>query len=308
MQEYKIGLNGLNCASCEKIVSRVAAANNAQVKEIDEHTGYVTVVCEENVLDTLKKQFAEKGFVERKIDDSERGDLSRVLNYFSSILSGGQEVIVESTLLNFSLASIAAIILLGTIISFFAANLVEGYNSYVPFFFLTALFSIMAVFSYTHMRCYKKSMSCSVGMMVGMTVGMISGFMAGALIGATNGMFAGSVVGMLLGIGIGVSLGRHCGIMGAMEGIMAGFMAGIMGAMTSIMLFADNLVIFLYIVFGICVVVLAGLSYMMHREAGSALRENLKTNMPNFVIASIVLSAVLIAIMLFGPKAALVYV
>ncbi|HIH09636.1 MAG TPA: hypothetical protein HA254_03105 [Candidatus Diapherotrites archaeon] len=98
MQEYKIGLNGLNCASCEKIVGRVAAANNAQVKEIDEHTGYVTVVCEENVLDTLKKQFAEKGFVERKIDDSERGDLSRVLNYFSSILSGGQEVIVESTL------------------------------------------------------------------------------------------------------------------------------------------------------------------------------------------------------------------
>ena len=151
MQEYKIGLNGLNCASCEKIVGRVAAANNAQVKEIDEHTGYVTVVCEGNVLDTLKKQFAQKGFVERKIDDSERGDIGRVLTYFSSILSGAESVIVESTLLNFSLASLAAVVLLGTIITFFAANLIEGYNSYVPFFFLTALFSIMAVFSYNHM-------------------------------------------------------------------------------------------------------------------------------------------------------------
>jgi hypothetical protein len=47
---------------------------------------------------------------------------------------------------------------------------------------------------------------------------------------------------------------------------------------------------------------------MMYREAGSALRENLKINLPKFVIASIVLIAVLIAIMLFGPKAALVYV
>jgi len=307
LKEYKICLNGLNCASCEKIVNRVAAANNAEVKDIDELNGIVTVVCEETQIEKLKNDLASKGFPERKGPLTARGDPARIVDYLFSVISGSEETHIESKLLNYSLATFALVIFLGTIAFSSAVLPVANIQEYIPFIFLAIIFSIAAIFSYNHMKAYKSLMSCSTGMMVGMTVGMILGFMGGAIIGATNGMFVGSIIGMALGIGAGVSLGRHCGSMGAMEGIMAGFMGGIMGAMTSLMLFTDNVVGFLYFVFAISLAILMGLSYMMHREAGTPPKDSLKIDMPMFIGMAFVLIFVLVLIMFFGPKSAITY-
>ena len=308
MKEYVLGLNGLHCNACEKIIDRGAAQNNASVKDIDERSGFVTITCEESTIGKLKKELELKGFTERRGEvKGPRGDFGRVKDYLFSILSAAPETYVESRLLNYSLASFVLLMLAGIMISFFAAGAIQNFASYVPFFFLSIVFSIIVVFSYNHMLAYKETISCTVGMMVGMTVGMIIGFMSGALIGVTNGMFAGSIVGILLGIGTGVSIGRHCGVMGAMEGIMAGFMAGIMGAMTSVMLISDNLVAFLYIAFVICAIVLFGLSYMMFRETGSAANDALKTGLLKFLATAALFNVFMILIMVFGPKSALAY-
>src|SRR3989338_235507 len=101
-----------------------------------------------------------------------------------------------------------------------------------------------------HIKSYRHTFSCSMGMMAGMTIGMMSGFLLGAIIGATNGMFMGSVYGMFTGMFIGAWITRCCGIMSVMEGLMAGLMGGIMGAMTTVMMLNDNLVLFMTLLFG----------------------------------------------------------
>jgi hypothetical protein len=229
------------------------------------------------------------------------------MSYISSIATGEKHVETERNLINYTLNSLLILIILGSLAySSWLRNLPSGSN-YLPLIVLSILGSISVVFSYYHMMCYRKEMSCTNGMMVGMTVGMIAGFLAGAIIGATNGMFVGSVVGVIIGMLLGGNLGRCCGIMGAMEGMMAGLMAGTMGAMLSVMMINDNLMVFLYFLFAICIVILGALSYMMYREAGAASKNDLNINFSGFVITSILLTAVLVAIMFFGPKGALIY-
>jgi hypothetical protein len=120
-------------------------------------------------------------------------------------------------------------------------------------------------------------------------------------------MFVGSVAGVVFGVILGFTLGKMCGIMGAMEGLMAGLMSGIMGAMTSVMMLNDNLVAFLYFSFGICLVVMGGLSYMMYREIGFSEKNELKTNFIEFAIVCILISSVIVGLMFYGPKRPLVY-
>lgn len=157
------------------------------------------------------------------------------------------------------------------------------------------------------MMCYRKEISCTNGMMVGMTIGMIAGFMCGAIIGATNGMFFGAVVGVIIGMILGCNVGRCCGIMGALEGLMAGLMAGTMGAMLSVMLINDNLIAFMYFLFGCSAIILGGLSYMMYRESGPISNDQLGINFTGFLLASLLLTVVLVAIMFFGPKGSIIY-
>jgi len=150
-------------------------------------------------------------------------------------------------------------------------------------------------------------MTCQNGMMVGMITGMVSGFLIGALIGAANGMFMGSLLGMVFGIGIGLELGRCCGIMGALEGIMAGIMSGIMGAMTSVMLYNDNLLVLLYVLFGFCILVLGGASYMIHREAGKIQLSELNIDMVSFVLYATLFFMFLVMFALYGPKSTITF-
>jgi len=144
-------------------------------------------------------------------------------------------------------------------------------------------------------------------MMVGMTIGMMSGFMLGAIIGATNGMFVGSVAGMLVGMFFGAWAGKWVGIMGLMEGMMAGLMAGLMGAMVSVMMIADNLVPFMYILFASCGVIIAGLSYLIFRESGPLLDEKLVPSFMQLLLFGLIALVFVTALTVFGPKSAIAW-
>lgn len=297
MKDITLDLNGMTCNSCEKLVTIIAEKQGGRVKSINLKTGKVELSIDETQVPSLKQNLAQKGFSEKN-SEVERGNTNRFLAYFSSILANEPHVSNESELFNNSIASLAGLfILFGSLVYF---GIFSFASVYTPIIFLVLLSSVLILFSYSHLLCYAKNLSCMNGMMAGMTIGMISGFLVGLLIGATNGMFIGSVVGILIGSFLGVNIGKCCGIMGALEGIMAGIMAGVMGAMTSIMLLNDNLVPFLYIFFGLCAIVLAGLSYMMYREGGAI--EKQKHTFSDFFIRSTIFSIILTVFILFGPR------
>jgi hypothetical protein len=305
--DFRLELDGMKCESCEKTVRRVAEQNGASVSSVDAKSGTVAFSCEEGAIDAIMSGLMEKGYKQRGAGASPRGNPSRVKDYVFSVIAGDGHVSVEASLLNHGIGSAAVLIALGGI-AFAALSASVPYSgAYVPLLLLLALGSIATIFSYSHMGCYKSSISCMNGMMVGMTIGMMSGFMFGALVGATNGMFMGSVAGMAVGIVLGGNVGRFCGVMGAMEGVMAGLMGGLMGAMTSVMLINDNLVAFLYLLFGVCIFVMGGLSYMMYREAGPAPERGLAAGFGRFFLSCAALSLIIGMMMVFGPKGLVSY-
>ncbi len=157
-----------------------------------------------------------------------------------------------------------------------------------------------------HISAYRARMTCMVGMMLGMTVGMQAGMMLGAVVGATNGFFIGSMAGMLVGVFTGVVAGKGCGVMGTMQGMMAGLMGGTMGPMISVMMFSDHLLWFMPFYMAINVAIMAGMSYMVYEEmveGKEVFRQPL--DFLTFVSACIIIAAVFVIIMVYGPKAPL---
>jgi hypothetical protein len=307
MKESRLELNGMTCDSCDRLIRRVAEQSGAAIKEINIKEGYITVLSEDADLEGFRQKIAEKGYTERKEPRSERGNPERILNFMGAVIAGDPEMAVETRLFNHAIGSMAVLILLGAAAYFTFMKDMPKSQEYVPLLLLAIGGSIVTMSSYQHVIHYRKSMSCMNGMMVGMTMGMISGFLVGAVIGATNGMFIGSVAGIAIGVAGGVNLGRCCGVMGAMEGIMAGLMAGVMGAMTSIMMINDNLMAFLYILFGICTFVLGGLSYLMYREAGAAPKPAQMPTFFNFLARCTLLALMIGLIMFFGPRGPISY-
>ncbi|MFN7991831.1 MAG: hypothetical protein U0R44_06785 [Candidatus Micrarchaeia archaeon] len=300
---HTLKLSGMTCGACEKLIERVVSHQGAEVKEIDANSGVVKISCSPARIEAIKNELALKGFRERDAEDiGERGDPRRILAYIGSVIAGEPHVQVESRLMNYALGA-TAILTLGAVASF--STILGAFGSTITaasLLFFVVLSSVMSVYAFAHMNTYRKWMTCTNGMMVGMTSGMASGYMVGAVLGATNGMFIGSVAGMAVGIGIGLALGRYSGIMGAMEGMMAGLMSGTMGAMTTVMMINDNVLAFMYILSGICLVMVGGLSYMMFREAGPAPREGFRGGFAVFAWMCIALSALMVAVILYGPK------
>ncbi|MFH0885379.1 MAG: heavy-metal-associated domain-containing protein [Candidatus Micrarchaeota archaeon] len=302
-KEYKLTLSGMTCGACEKVIERVVSNNGAEVKEIDAGRGLVDIRCQPERIETIKQQLAQRGFRERgEGEPEERGDPRRFLAYLKSVIAGEPHARVENRLLNNALGTTIILVLAGALMYGAFLDIFGSPVAAASLLVFVISSSVMSVYSLLHMETYRKGMTCSNGMMVGMTTGMASGYMIGAILGATNGMFVGSVIGTAMGITIGLTLGRYSGIMGAMEGLMAGLMAGTMGAMTSLMMLNDNLLAFLYILNGLCLVMVGSLSYMMFREAGPASATAPAGNFGRFAGLSIAMSAVLVAIMLYGPR------
>jgi hypothetical protein len=211
-------------------------------------------------------------------------------------------VYVESKLFNYGIGALILIILLYGASYYF---LLKDF-AYVPILILMSVTAIITVFANEHIRHYT-SLTCMEGMMIGMTIGMMVGFMNGAIVGATNGMFVGSLFGMLSGAMLGFQAGRTVGIMGSMEGVMAGIMAGPMGAMTSVMMINDHLVEFLFILFGLCIIVFGGMSYMLNREAGPIEKEKFNSNFYRFCISATLIAIIFLGLMMYGPKGPVIF-
>ncbi|MFH1520321.1 MAG: cation transporter [Candidatus Micrarchaeota archaeon] len=305
MNEYELKLKGMTCGSCETLVERAITQQGGELCEINASEGKVKLRCDENRLEEIKQKLAEKGFAEK--NDHQRGRPERVIEYISNIFQGKPQTAVESRLAEYVIGSGALMMILTAIFFIVYPASFQTVRPYMLLFVLLYGGVNMILFSYYHIKCYWKNMNCSNGMMVGMTVGMMSGFLAGALVGATNGMFLGSIIGMVFGIAPGLALGKHSGIMGAMEGIMAGIMAGTMGAMLSVMMINDNMILFLYILFGLCAVMIGGLSYMMHREAGETPIKEFKVKFATFFLVALAVTILMAVIMMYGPKNGLIY-
>jgi copper chaperone CopZ len=300
-----LSLSGMTCGACEKVIERVVQNNGGTVEEVDANKGVLRFRSPEGSIEGIRKELAQRGF--RETDASEeRGNPARVVAYIRSVVAGEQHVKVENTILNYAIGSSAALLVSG---SFLYGTMLEAFGSPLRaaslLLFVVAA-AVLTAYSFAHMSAYRRWMSCTNGMMVGMTTGMASGYMVGAILGATNGMFVGSVGGMAIGIAIGLSLGKSSGVMGAMEGIMAGLMSGTMGAMTTVMMVNDNVIAFMYILIGVCAVTIGGLSYMMFREAGPTPREGYQGGFAVFAWMSIALSAMMLLVMIYGPKSGIV--
>src|SRR3989344_896278 len=131
--------------------------------------------------------------------------------------------------------------------------------------------------------------------------------MLGSVFGATNGLFIGSLVGLILGVTAGVLTGKCCGIMGIIQGLMAGLMGGIMGPMTTLMLFSDHLLWFMPLFMAVNLVIVWGFSYMIFEEMVEN-KEVTKAPISFFKLTlfSIVITAILVMVMVFGIKSPLV--
>ncbi len=158
-----------------------------------------------------------------------------------------------------------------------------------------------------YIRSYKGTVTCMTGMMIGMTVGMQAGMMVGAVIGATNGFFTGALVGMLIAVVLGTMAGAVCGIMGASQGMMSGVMAGTMGAMITVMMFTDRVLVFMPFYMIINVLILGTLIYLFYEEVVEGKKDVKKqsADFMTFAALCIIITAILIIIMVYGPKSPL---
>jgi hypothetical protein len=296
----------MTCGACERVIERVVAQGGARLVSIDATLGEVGIRAAPETIGGIKQELAARGFRERDADE-ERGDPGRILAYARSVLAGEEHVHVESSLLNYAIGSaavlsVAGVLSYGTVLGAFGNPFSAA--SLLLFVIVTG---VVSVFAAMHMETYRKGMTCANGMMAGMTTGMVSGYMVGAILGATNGMFVGAVAGTAAGVWIGLGAGRYSGIMGAMEGVMAGLMSGTMGAMTTFMMINDNLLAFMYILSGLCIVMAGMLSYMMFREAGPAPRHGLRGGFIRFLSGAGAISGAMMLIVLYGPRSALVF-
>ena len=225
---------------------------------------------------------------------------SEIMAFVSNLLNGSGETALERKVLKMSLISLIALLCISSALYIFVGSSLQ-ISSRIPFLAYTLLSSVAIVASITHFRAHQREFSCMHGMMIGMTIGMAAGFLFGAIIGATNGMFVGSIFGMAVGMLTGAYCGKCCGIMGVMEGMMAGVMGGTMGAMLTVMMLNDNLLAFMALFFVACMAILASFAYMLY-EARQGRHEHKLATFGSFFFSSLLLAAIAIAIILYGPK------
>lgn len=179
-------------------------------------------------------------------------------------------------------------------------------STYGPLILYLDISIISLTFAVFHIASYKAKITCMTGMMIGMTFGMQAGMMLGAILGATNGYFIGALSGMLIGVIVGAAMGKSCGVMGVMEGMMAGLMGGTMGPMISVMMLNDHLALFMPVYILINLLIIAGLSYMFIQEVvESPLTKGKRPDFMTFVSVTIIITAILTTLMIYGPKSTL---
>jgi len=304
--DKKIYVPDIECDSCSKLI-RKNFSNEKGIEKISVDEESVTVSFNPRVIDLKKivSKITELGFrasdqpFERKSFGERWKDYKENKNkYF-----------VERKILTYT-GSIFLILLFIELFfyMFFLKNIPNFIANYAWWIFYLDISVAVMIAGIWHVFAYRAKVTCMVGMMIGMTVGMQAGMMFGAVVGATNGFFIGAMTGMLIGVVVGIITGKCCGIMGVMEGMMAGLMGGTMGPMISVMMFSDNLLWFMPIYMIINVLIVWGLSYMLFEEVVEHKKDVLVKPKDFMTIAAyaIIITCMLLLLMIFGPKSALI--
>jgi hypothetical protein len=162
------------------------------------------------------------------------------------------------------------------------------------------LAAVSSVASISHLKAHGSKTNCMTGMMLGMIAGMQAGMLTGYVLGATNGFFAGALASTMFGMAVGYLAGKSGTTMGAIQGAMAGFMGGAMGAMTSVMMVGWGFPVFT----GWFLLANFLLFWTFHLLVVEEFDQPEKTKMPfpGFLLYSILLSSILSAILVLGPR------
>ncbi|VVB56614.1 Uncharacterised protein [uncultured archaeon] len=315
---YQVEIQGMTCESCERMVSRcVSKIDGTEVLSVSAKDGRMSVRAPEGSGERLRQAIEEAGYrmvsVEKKTEDAGSRKETEKISYpavpsagevWRGIMGSSIEWLPERTLLTHATGTLTALLVLLAFMYFGLWRELPGFfAAQMPLLLLGAVAVVSVVATGYHFSAYKRTISCSIGMMEGMTFGMMTGFMIGALIGATNGMFWGSVLGMLVGCAAGVWAGWRSGVMGVMEGLMAGVMSGTMGAMLSVMLLASPLIEFLALLTALCVLILIALAYMQVNEMGKLDHKSADVGtFASMASSSVIFFLLLTIVMVYGPK------
>jgi len=97
-----------------------------------------------------------------------------------------------------------------------------------------------------------------------------------------------------------------------MEGLLAGMMGGVMGAMTTLMLLNDNVLLFFPFIFASSAVILMGLSYMVYKDfnhglSGPGQQQKFESySIPLYITFAFMLTMATTWLIVYGPRSALV--
>lgn len=297
----QLPIQNVSCDACEKVIGRLLKRYpNARVESVSKDARTLTLSCEENDLPGIKARLAEYNYLDASMRVPHHAYILR------RIIQNHPGFRAENKLLTQAILLFAILFVgIGGAYLVFGPN--TSFMKLLPILLLLPIGIATNTGALVHVRQLSQHFNCSNGMMAGMIIGMIAGFMSGAIIGATNGMFIGSIIGMGVGMGASAYAVRRMGIMSILEGLMAGLMAGTMGAMLSVMMIADNLIPFLYILFFVCIVILAGMSYFMIKEIGPIHDEERNMELIPMAAIGLLVLVAFVWLALFGPKSIIAF-
>ncbi len=299
----QLPIRNVSCDACEKVIGRILRRySQAKIESISSDATTLTLSCYAEDLPQIKNRLREYNYL-----NEEKNNQPHFSYVMKRILGNQPGYEAEHELFTQTMGIFTLLLLVLGGAYFFWFSQMEIFYKLSPILILLPLGIAVNAGALLHVRNVRQHFNCTNGMMTGMIVGMISGFMSGALIGATNGMFMGSLTGMTIGMSASAYAVRKTGIMGVLEGMMAGLMAGTMGAMLSVMMLSDNLILFLYILFGACILILGGMSYFIVKEVGLIQEEKKHVDFIPFALMNTLLFLAVLALILFGPKSSIAW-
>ncbi|MBM3282338.1 MAG: hypothetical protein FJY86_03290 [Candidatus Diapherotrites archaeon] len=293
----QIPIRNVSCEACTIVIGRMLNKfPRARVESISPDARTLTITCEEKDVSAIKDKLREYNYL-----NEERSAKEHVWFVLERIIGNKKGFEGEHTILTQTLGVMAILVAVLGALYYTIIPATPYTERILPILALVPIGIALNAGALAHIKQVRAHFTCSNGMMAGMIIGMIAGFLAGAIAGATNGMFVGSLVGMVIGMGVSAWVLRTNGIMSVLEGLMAGLMSGTMGAMLSVMMLLDHLVEFLYILFGVGALILAGMSYFMIKEVGPIQSEK-KVSFATMTMVSILVLVAIIAVIFWGPK------
>ncbi len=302
----KVYIPDIECESCVKLLNR-KFSDVKGIESVKINNDSADIQFDHYLIgpEHLVKLVKESGF-RASLEPFERKTLSERIRDFRENRKKYELEIVGLKYVIYvflALAAVEAVAYFGFLSS--TSNFLSKYG--LMLFYLNFTIALMGGATW-HFIAYKARVTCMTGMMIGMIFGMQAGMMLGAILGATNGFFIGAVAGMMLGVIVGVLTGKCCGTMGVLQGMMAGMMGGTMGPMISVMMISDNLNLFLPLYMTINAIIVIGLSFIVIEEIAEGKQVTKEPlDFATFASACLIITTILVAIMVFGPKSAVAF-